>query len=723
MMTMEDFVELTELFESTVWPAVTGVMGEPVLTVPGANKIWIAITAIPTKYSPAQGSPAPRNMMYHVNTADLQGEFNARDIFYLNVHALYYHPNILVHGLQMRRWNLANGLAALIRYSNNPNEDPWLVRAMAEVAQYEAFGFTASAPTKTYGHIMIVKEFEKSPGVEIINPQSGVVSNDYPASRGQGFLFLMYLTERAGSEILQRMAQSDEAGMLNVALAVDPSAAPETAIQEKLVPLYRDWLVCNLNHRLRSDYAGGIYHYDFLIGTDMENFGHATQIAGFAGRFSSYPVPGTLVQPSFAIQAPIWAAQYCFFRSLAGGEPPVFFNGMYSDGSGGESAINGRWEATVVTVEGSGATETDIISVANVPLSDFYNGSFPLTGGATYLILTSNNPGGASNLRFYLGQEPPPLNLEVAVHQNQVSDNFAHAYAVPVNPETLEMKGFDWVGPILSVTRGSTTTPVKMEKFYGNMMWRGNINITSDGLYTLNFSGFDSTGIGMSNSLEMAVGTAGGKLQLQVRGILLDVPEGGAPAGSRVVLTETGMLGLDLGAGNNLAHASEMLTGVVAGPVSIPSVNGTLSFPAQNSDASIYRYAPDGWVKLDSYFQNGRIAAPVTDGGIYILGEAPGVSSPTLPAQVELSGNYPNPFSAQTVIRFATPAQGHVTMRVFDLSGRLVRTLANEEMAAANHSIIWDGTDANGRPLGAGIYFCRLEVQGQVLTQKIMMVE
>ena len=77
---------------------------------------------------------------------------------------------------------------------------------------------------------MIVKEFEKAPGVEIINPQAGVVSNDYPASRGQGFLFLMYLRERAGSEILQRMAQSDETGMLNVALAIDPSAAPETAL-------------------------------------------------------------------------------------------------------------------------------------------------------------------------------------------------------------------------------------------------------------------------------------------------------------------------------------------------------------------------------------------------------------------------------------------------------------------------------------------------------------
>lgn len=722
MLTMDEFNELTQVFESTVWPTVTGKFGQPVLN--NSGKVWIVIAAIPTKWNSSPQSQVPRNQMYHVNPDDLLGEFNGQDIFYLNVHALAYNPQLLSHAEQMRRWNLANGLTALIRFSNNPGEDRWLVRGIAESAQYDCFGFTSSAPAGVrYGHRMILNEFEKASGIELINYRTGTGSNDYSASRGQGFLFFMYLRQRLGDAFLQRLAQGEETGMLNVALAIEPSADPETAVQEHVLPLYWDWLVCNLNHRFYSDYAGGIYHYQFLEGTDYEDFAHANSraTAGFAGRFTSYPIEGWIADPAFAMSAPVWSAQYSFFRSLEGTETPVFFNGQFSDGSGGESAVDGRWEGLLVAFN---EAEQEFVSITPVSLNDFYNGSFELDGDASYLIVTCNNPGGASNLRYYISQDDSAPNLEVAIHQNQISDNVANVFAVPVDPDTREMEGFDWVGPILSVTRGTVTTPVKMDKFFGGMMWRGNINLTSNGNYTINFSGFDSTGIAISNTAEMAVGTAGaGRLLLDVRGIRLEVPEGGAPSGSRVVLAETGMLGLNLEAGGSIAHSADMLTGVLAGPVSIPDVSGTISFPAQNGRASVYRHTPDGWVRLDSYFQNGSISAPVSTGGIYVLGEAPGVSSPALPAMLELSGNFPNPFTAQTVIRFATPSSGLVTMRIFDLSGRLVRTLANEDMAAANHSIVWDGTDANGKPLGAGVYFCRLEAQGQVLTQKIMMVQ
>ncbi len=717
MMTMEEFEDLTEVFENTVWGSVTAIWGEPVLTVPDGEKIWIAISAIPTKYNAGQGTLAARNQFYHVVPEDLQGEFNAHDIFYLNAHALAYNPNLLVHAVPMRQWHLANGLSALCRYSRNTAEESWVVRGMAEVAQYESFGFTT---TGSYGMEKILGDFEKAPYIELVNPQAGSGGLDYSGSRGQQFLFFMYLRQRAGVSAIQAIAQGDSTGMLNIALALDPAATPETAVQDEVVPLYWDYLICNLNHRFLSDFAGGIYMYDFLVGTPSEGFGHATQQAAFSNKFTEYPFPATIGAEVSAIAAPIWASQYCYFRDLTGSEDEVLFNGQYSDGSGGESAVAGRWEAKLISFnEATG----EFLSVTDVVLDDFYNGSFGLAGDATYLIVTNNNPGGAVNLRYVLSQDFVPPSLEVAVHQNQVSDNFANVFAVGVDEATLEMEGFDWVGPIFSATLGSVTTPIKMEAFYGSVMWRGNVDLTSDGNYTLNFSGYDSSGIAINNTVSMAVGTVSGKLTLEVRGIRLDVPEGAAAPGSRVVLSETGMLGLSMGSGSSMAEASGMLTGVLAGPVSIPSVNGTLSFPAVNADASVFVYGSEGWVRLDSYFQNGRICAPVSEGGIYVMGEAPGVTSPTVPVQVQIDGNYPNPFSAQTVIRFATPAQGLVTMRVFDLSGRLVRTLANEDMAAANHSIVWDGTDSNGQPLGAGVYFCRLEAQGQVLTQKIMMVE
>jgi hypothetical protein len=719
MMTMEEFEDLTEVFESTVWGTVTSIWGEPVLTVPDGEKIWIAIAAIPTKYNSSSTTVAPRNQMYHVNPEDLMGEFNARDIFYLNAHAVAYNPGLLEYAVPIRQWNLANGLATLCRYGRNINEEPWLLRGMAEVAQYETFGLTSIGQ---YGISKIISTFELAPYIELVNSTTGNGALDFSSSRGQQFMFFMYLRQRAGESVIQAIAQGDSTGMMNVALALNPSAAPETAVQDEVVPLYWDWLVCNLNHRFLSDYAGGIYMYDFLVGTPSEDFGHANMGAAFTIKVDTgdYPIPATMPSNLNPMSAPIWAAQYCYFRGLTGTEADVLFNGQYSDGSGGGSAVASRWEAKAISYNESTG---EFISVTDVTLDDFYNGSFGLAGDATYLIVTNNNPGGAVNLRYVVSQDYVPPSLIVAVHQNQVSDNFANVYAVGLNEATLEMEGFDWVGPIFSTTLGSVTTPIKMEQFYGGQMWRGNVDLTTDGNYTLNFAGYDSSSTPFNTSVAMAVGTLSGKLTLDVGGIRLDVPEGAAAPGSRVVLSETGMLGLSIGTGASMAEASGMLTGVLAGPVSIPAVNGTLSFPAVNADASVFVYGSEGWVKLDSYFQDGRICAPVTEGGIYVLGEAPGVTSPSVPVHVEIEGNFPNPFNSQTVIRFATPAQGLVTMRVFDLSGRLVRTLANEEMAAANHSIVWDGTNSNGQPLGAGVYFCRLEAQGQVLTQKIMMVE
>lgn len=724
MFSMDELNTLTSEFEGggvDVWGTVTSIWGAPVDT-DGRDKIWIVLACIPSKWNTSQSSQGPRQLLYYVNPADLEGEFNAADIFYLNLHAFSLTPQ-LPDAYKLRRWNLANGLAALSRYSRNTAEEPWVVRGLAEAAQWYAYGFTSSNTTSnSRGHFEILKEFEKASSLDLTNGYAGNGFQDWRASRGQGFLFFMYLRQRAGDAAIQRIAQGSGTGMLNVALGLNPSANPETAVQDEVVPLYWDWLVCNINHRFLSSYAGGIYMYDFLLGTPYEDFGHANarSSAGFIGKFNIYPFAGFIPAPSQAMAAPVWAAHYSYFRDLTGAEGPVRFNGQYSDGSGGESAVAGRWEGKVVSYnEATG----EFLSVTDVTMNDFYNGSFNLAGDASYFIVTNNNPGGAVNTRYYLSQDYAPPSLEIAVHQNLVSDNYAMVYAVPVDETTLAMEGFDWVGPIFSITRGEVTTPVKMEKFYGGMMWRGAVSLTSDGNYTLNFAGFDSSGYAITNSAQMAVGTAGSGLILQVRGIRLDVPEGGAAPGSRVVLSETGMLGLSLNQGASLAEAAGALTGVLEGPVSIPSVTGTLSFPARTDQASIYRHSPDGWVRMDSYFQAGRICAAVSEGGIYVLGQAPGVTSPSLPAQLVLSGNHPNPFSAQTVISFATPAQGLVTMRVFDLSGRLVRTLANEEMAAANHSIIWDGTDANGRPLGAGVYFCRLEAQGQVLTQKIMMVE
>ncbi len=73
-----------------------------------------------------------------------------------------------------------------------------------------------------------------------------------------------------------------------------------------------------------------------------------------------------------------------------------------------------------------------------------------------------------------------------------------------------------------------------------------------------------------------------------------------------------------------------------------------------------------------------------------------------------LEQNHPNPFRASTQLTFAIPQAEHVQLAVYDVAGRLVRVLADEEMAGGRHGLSWDGTDADQQPVPNGVYFYRL---------------
>lgn len=78
------------------------------------------------------------------------------------------------------------------------------------------------------------------------------------------------------------------------------------------------------------------------------------------------------------------------------------------------------------------------------------------------------------------------------------------------------------------------------------------------------------------------------------------------------------------------------------------------------------------------------------------------------PERFSVGPNYPNPFNPKTTLRFALPAAAHTTVRVYDVSGRLVKTLVDETLAAAVHTVEWTGRDAAGREVAAGVYFYRI---------------
>ena len=82
----------------------------------------------------------------------------------------------------------------------------------------------------------------------------------------------------------------------------------------------------------------------------------------------------------------------------------------------------------------------------------------------------------------------------------------------------------------------------------------------------------------------------------------------------------------------------------------------------------------------------------------------------------------PNPMIGRTRIRYAVAAPARVLLRVYDPSGRAVRTLADAEVTPGNHEVEWDGTDHQGRRVAEGIYFCRF-VTGDLLQSGKLVVQ
>ena len=80
----------------------------------------------------------------------------------------------------------------------------------------------------------------------------------------------------------------------------------------------------------------------------------------------------------------------------------------------------------------------------------------------------------------------------------------------------------------------------------------------------------------------------------------------------------------------------------------------------------------------------------------------------SLPRILNLFPNQPNPLSSETKIAFRLPEPGHMELKIYGVSGRLVRTLVDGDRTAGLHDAVWDGLDDPGREVTPGVYFYRL---------------
>ncbi|RMF61311.1 MAG: T9SS C-terminal target domain-containing protein, partial [Calditrichaeota bacterium] len=95
----------------------------------------------------------------------------------------------------------------------------------------------------------------------------------------------------------------------------------------------------------------------------------------------------------------------------------------------------------------------------------------------------------------------------------------------------------------------------------------------------------------------------------------------------------------------------------------------------------------------------------------------------TTPEGLFLAQNYPNPFNPSTRIAYHLPEGNQVTLTIYDLVGKEIKTLVNGFQGAGDYTVQWDGTDNQGQVVGSGIYFYQLHFGNHRFIRKMMYIK
>jgi len=85
--------------------------------------------------------------------------------------------------------------------------------------------------------------------------------------------------------------------------------------------------------------------------------------------------------------------------------------------------------------------------------------------------------------------------------------------------------------------------------------------------------------------------------------------------------------------------------------------------------------------------------------------------------------NYPNPFNPSTTIQYNVPKPGVVEINIFDIQGRLIRSMSKSFQQAGVHSIVWDSRTNSGGAVASGTYFCQVLFNGSSLVKKLLLLK
>ena len=94
-----------------------------------------------------------------------------------------------------------------------------------------------------------------------------------------------------------------------------------------------------------------------------------------------------------------------------------------------------------------------------------------------------------------------------------------------------------------------------------------------------------------------------------------------------------------------------------------------------------------------------------------------------IPEKFTLHQNYPNPFNPVTTLRYNLPKNGHGNITIYDMLGRKVKTLINQNQDAGYRSVLWNATNDYGKPVSAGIYLYQIQAGEYLQTNKMVLLK
>ena len=128
----------------------------------------------------------------------------------------------------------------------------------------------------------------------------------------------------------------------------------------------------------------------------------------------------------------------------------------------------------------------------------------------------------------------------------------------------------------------------------------------------------------------------------------------------------------------------------------------------------------------DVFASDGESSTPSSNGPFTLTIDASALSSDEtglVPQEFALHQNYPNPFNPTTTISYDLPEQAQVTLGIYDILGKQIKTLVNQSQDAGNKIAVWNGTDNLGRQVSAGVYLYQIQAGDFTQTRKMLLLK